>query len=101
MGTSKRYAAHFDRLMDGRVLESVMRDGQPTTLTPPELELDTLPLTRTPVPEPVRAWVRYGDTAVKVDGRAVAWTPRAVAVEWDAPSGVHRAWLWASAVERG
>jgi len=101
LGTSKRYAAHYDRLMDGRVLESVMRDRQPMSLTPPELELDILPLTRTPQPESVRAWVRYGDTAVRIEGRAVAWTPRAVAVEWDAPGGVHRAWLWASAVERG
>jgi len=100
VGTSKRYAAHYDRMMNDRILENAMRGHEPTSLTPPELELDVLPLTRTPQPEVVRAWVRYGATAVKIEGRAVAWTPRAVAVEWDAPGGVHRAWLWASAVER-
>ena len=48
----------------------------------------------------VRAWVRYPATADQVSGLALAWTPRAVYVEWEA-SGTHRAWVWASAVERG
>jgi hypothetical protein len=43
--------------------------------------------------------VRYPATADQVHGNAVAWTPRAVYVEWEA-SGTHRAWVWASAVER-
>jgi len=50
---------------------------------------------------PVTAWARYGngETAVRVEGQAVAWTARAVAVEWKTPAGaVHRAWVSASAV---
>jgi hypothetical protein len=100
LGTSKRYAAHYDKRMDEKILERVMAEQQPTSLTNRELELDIQPLTRTPVPEPVLAWVRYGDTAIKVDAQLVAWTPRAVAVRWDTPGGEHKAWLWSSAVER-
>jgi hypothetical protein len=100
VGTSKRYAAHYDKRMDEKILERVMAEQQPSSLTKIELELDTQPLTRTPTPEAVRAWVRYGETAIKVDARLVAWTPRAVAVRWDTPGGEHKAWLWSSAVER-
>lgn len=87
MGTSKRHAAHYDQRMDDKILEGVMAEQKPTSLTPDELELDRHPLTRTPKPESVRAWVRYGNAAVKVDAR------------WDTPGGEHRAWLWSSAVE--
>lgn len=85
--------------MAEHVNEVVMRDKSPLSLTNVELELDTFPLTRTPKPLAVKVWVRYGDVAIKVDARAVAWTSRAVAVEWDTASGPHRAWVWASAVE--
>lgn len=86
--------------MNNRILEVLMRDHKPVCLTDDELELHVEPLTRTPVPRPVRAWVRYGDVAVKVDGEAVAWTSRAVAVRWTTPGGEqHRTWLWSSAVE--
>jgi len=78
-----------------------MSAGQPHSLTDDELELRRHPLTRTPQPERVTAWVRYGDTAVQVSAHAVAWTPRAIAIKWESPGGIeHRAWVWASAVER-
>ena len=78
----------------------IMRSGAPLSLTDAELELDVQPITRTPQPVACRAWVRYPEGPVKVDARAVAWTPRAVAMEWDAPgSTTHRAWVWASAVQ--
>ena len=100
MGTSKRYAEQVDRRMGERADEAATRGISPTSLTDAELELDSLPLTKTPKPHEVRAWVRYGAVAVKVSARAVAWTPRAVAIEWKRPSGeVQRAWVWASAVE--
>ena len=96
MGTNRRYADAVDRRMDAAI---IMRSGSPQSLTDAELELHSEPLTRTPNAIACRAWVRYPDGPVKVDGRAVAWTPRAVAVEWDAPGPTtHRAWVWASAV---
>ena len=87
--------------MDARVVKKVMRSGQPQSLVDGELQLDELALPGTPRPEPVRAWVRYRSTPLQVDALAVAWTSRAVAIEWQGPDGAdHRAWVWASAVER-
>ena len=100
VGTSKRYAESIDRKMDQRILERHMAEHEPLSLTDDELELKTEPLTRAPVPRPVRAWVRYGTLAVKVDAEVVAWTERAVAIRWKRPDGhPQRAWVWASAVE--
>ena len=102
MGTSKRYADSIDRRMGVQVDLSIMRGGDPESLTAKELELTTEPITRTPQPMPVTAWVRYKGIGIRVQGRAVAWTSKAVAVEWDGPDQEkHRAWVWASAVERG
>lgn len=78
-----------------------MRSGQPLSLQEIELQLDLLPITKTPKPEAVLAWVRYPSAALQVEALAVAWTPRAVAIRWAGPDGDdHRAWVWASAVER-
>jgi hypothetical protein len=99
VGTSKRYAARIDARMSEKIDQVVMRDSTPETLTELELQLSVEPLTRTPNPMPVYAWVRYGATGMRVKARAVAWTAKAVAVEWQAPNGLHRAWVWSSAVE--
>lgn len=100
MGSNRRYAADVDRRMDARVAERIMRSGAPLSLTAAELELDEQPLTRTPRPHAVTAWVRYPEAPLKVEALAVAWTPRAVAIKWRGPDAEHRAWVWASAVER-
>ncbi len=85
--------------MNARIVESVIAGHAVHSLTNDELELESQPLTKTPVPKPVRAWVRFGPVAVKVDAEAVAWTERAVAIRWTMASGTeHRAWVWASAV---
>jgi hypothetical protein len=69
---------------------------RPISLTRPER--GDQPVTVPTEPRPVRAWVRYPAIAAQVHGRALAWTPRAVYVEWE-DDGTHRAWVWASAVE--
>jgi hypothetical protein len=69
---------------------------RPYSLTPPEL--GGLPATIAGDPKHVLAWVRYPAIANQVRGLALAWTPRAVYVEWE-DRGTHRAWVWASAVE--
>ena len=49
----------------------------------------------------MEAWVRFPKHPIKVQGRAVARTRRAVWVEFTMRSGAtHRAWVWASAVKR-
>lgn len=99
MGTNRRYADAIDRRMDDRVLQVLMRDSQPATLSPAELELDDEPLTKPPRAREVTAWVRYGDVPIRVDAEVVAWTSRAAAIRWRTPSGeTHKAWVWASAV---
>lgn len=70
---------------------------RPFSLTP--AELGGLPATLAGEPTFVRAWVRYPAIAAHVHGLALAWTPRAVYVEWE-DAGTHRAWVWAPAVER-
>ena len=70
---------------------------RPYSLTP--AELGGLPAATAGEPTHVLAWVRYPATADHVRGLALAWTPRAVYVEWE-DRGTHRAWVWASAVER-
>jgi hypothetical protein len=98
VGTNKRYADSIDRRMGVQVSESIMRGAQPGTLSPAELQLETKPLTRTPVARPVKAWVRYGAVPLLIDAEAVAWAEHAVAFRWPSPDGEHRAWVWASAV---
>lgn len=83
--------------MNERIVTSL---GEPETLTPEELELDTLPLTRVPVPQLVRAWVRYDGTPVRIDAEMTAWTPKACAIRWTTPAGKQdRCWVWANAVQ--
>lgn len=99
MGSNKRYADHYDRLMDTRVLERVAATGgQLQSLTDAELELDREPVTIAPQPRPVRAWVRFGSTAVRVDAEACRWTERAVGIRFSVGDRELRAWVWSSAV---
>lgn len=79
--------------MGEKILERVMAESAPTSLSDEELELDVQPLTKPPRVMPVTAWVRYGngETAVRVEGQALAWMRRAVTEEWQTPEGeVHR-----------
>ena len=100
MGTAKRYADAVDRRMNDGIMLRVMQSGPPQSLTAKELALEAMPLTRAPVPPPVRAWVRYPEGPLQIEGEAVAWTAVAVAVRWRAGDFVHKAWVWSSAVDR-
>lgn len=95
MGSTRNTPASVDRGID----RMMMRDHPPQTLTPAELDLEHEPLTKPPQPLPCSAWVRYGSDVIRIDGTAVAWTSKAVAVKWTTPDGAEqRAWLWAPAV---
>ena len=83
MGSSKRYAHHYDRLMDNRTLERIAADGPLQTLTPKELRADSLPVTRDPLPKACKAWVRFGPHAVRVDAMVVVWND--LESSWDCP----------------
>ena len=74
------------------------RDFVPRPFSLTAGELGDLPVTMAKAPTPVLAWVRYPAIATRVQGVALAWTQRAVYIEWE-DRGTHRAWVWASAVE--
>jgi hypothetical protein len=84
--------------MGARVNQSIMRGTEPESLSSVELGLESEPLTRTPIPRPVKAWVRYGKIPIQVDAVVTAWTTRAVAIKWESPDGEHKAWVWSNAV---
>ena len=98
MGTNKRYADAIDHARGLKIDESIMRDAKPVNLKTRELELDKYAIVIPPKPVIVRAWVRYGENALQVDAEAVRWTERVVALQWEAPGGTHKAWVWSSAV---
>jgi len=100
MGSNKRYAEHYDRLMDARILQVIARDKEPETLTDAEVDRAHNDFTVPPRARPCRAWVRYGGQPILVDAEVCAWTPRAAAIRWRvSDERVDRAWVWASAVE--
>lgn len=93
-----RYADAIDR----RSLEQMYRRamvGEPTSLTESEVALHEEPLTTYPKPEKVRAWVRYGREAIRVNAYVLASTRWAARIRWQEPGGkVQEAWVWSSAV---
>ncbi|GHD50833.1 hypothetical protein D9V29_11660 [Mycetocola manganoxydans] len=100
MGTNKRYAVQYDKLMKRRVTEVLIKP-KPVSLSAAEIDAEHDPVIAAQKPIPVRAWARYPETPARVEGRAIAWTTRAVQIEWEDSGGVtQRAWVWASAVDK-
>ncbi|TPW78058.1 hypothetical protein FJ657_05375 [Schumannella soli] len=98
MGTNRRYAHHYDRLMDQRILEGIARDGELQGLTNEEIGIGKYPLTRDPNPSDVKAWVRFGSVPIVVDAQVVAWTPAAMAIRFTVAGVEYKTWVWAGAV---
>jgi hypothetical protein len=86
--------------MNDSIILRIMHSGPPQSLSPEELALETMPVTRAPVSPAIRAWVRYPDGPLQVEGEAVAWSASALAIRWPVGDVVHKAWVWSSPVER-
>jgi hypothetical protein len=100
MGSNRRYAEHYDKLMERRITEVLIRP-KPVTLTDAELDTNNDPVVTPEEPMSVRACARYSETSARIEGRAIAWTSRAVHIEWtDAQGAAQRAWVWSSAVDK-
>lgn len=100
MGTSKRLAEHYDLRAEERQLERYAKSAGPLqTLTPRELALDTSPLTIYPKPERVKAWVRFGPQAARVDALLVRSTDSAAGIEFEIGAKTYKCWVWGNAVE--
>lgn len=88
---------------EGETFEQIEPGGdgspQPISLSLEERGGTGAPVTTASAPISVLAWVRYPQVSTHVTGHALAWTNRAVYIEWE-NRGVHRIWVWASAVTR-
>lgn len=94
MRTNRRYGSD---LTDVAINEALVRP-QPISLSKQEVGDE---ITHAPTDVHVNAWVRFPETPIRVDARAVAWTKRTVCVEFTMCDGsTRRAWVWVSAVER-
>jgi hypothetical protein len=72
---------------------------QPVSLTAEEI--GNTDVTTAAEPIPVSAWVRFPESPIRVQARAIEWTDRAVHVEFSLRDGsTRRVWIWASAVSR-
>lgn len=81
----------------GEVLEAAKR-GPLQSLTEREMDVREQPMTIYPRPKRVRAWVRFGPEAVRVDAKLVRSTPLAAGVEFRAGDQLFRCWVWGNAV---
>ena len=51
-----------------------------------------------PTPDPVLAWLTFPDRMLEVEAHVIAWTDRAVLVEWGFSQAAESAWVWRDAV---
>lgn len=89
-------------MTDEKLIEHfVATKGPLQSLTPAEVELETLPLTIYPdaVRPRVKAWVRFGAQPVRVDAVIARANERAVGIEFTVSGKTYRCWVWASAVQ--
>lgn len=76
-------------------------DAKPLCLSDAELGKPYSRVVSAREPLQVVAWVRFPLESVRVMALALAWTTRAVFIEFQAWHGrTLRTWVWASAVER-
>ena len=101
-----RWARIDDTLMlshwriDDRIMQGVATNGALQSLTAAELRLDVQPLSIDPRPRrKVRAWVRFGDSPIRVDAIASRRTPDAVGVRFSVEGTDYRCWVWIGAIE--
>src|SRR4051794_20635064 len=71
---------YYDRLRDDKILASLAANGGLQSLSDRELELERELLTVDRDPKPVKAWVRFYSTPLRVDAWAIRWTSKAVEV---------------------
>jgi hypothetical protein len=53
-----------------------------------------------PSPDPVIVWLQFPNRALEVGAHVIAWTDRAVLVEWGYGQASESAWVWRDAVSR-
>lgn len=91
MGSSKRLAAYYDMRSQHQEILRAACAGPLQSLTDRERALREQPLTIYPQPyRRVRAWVRFGPRAIRVDAKLARATPHAAGIEFRAEEQVFR-----------
>lgn len=99
VGTSERFAAHYDRMAQEREIATLAAKAPLQSLTRRELQRDDAPVTISPKPQRVHAWVRAGYEPLRIVAVAEQWTQWAVGVRFTAREVEYKCWVWASAVD--
>lgn len=91
-------SAYRDMQSQARSVLEAAKHGPLQSLTPRELDEREQPMTVYPRPKRVRAWVRFGPEAVRVDAKLMRSTPLAAGIEFRAEDQTFRCWVWGNAV---
>ncbi|WP_336624974.1 MULTISPECIES: hypothetical protein [unclassified Microbacterium] len=95
MGSNKRYGSDVSE----EAINELLLRPCPISLSAAEIGADPTTTPHAPAPVPVTAWVRFPEAAVRVKAHAIAWTDRAVEVEFTLRDGRSlRSWVWRGAV---
>lgn len=99
MGTpGATLSAYRDKQSQARSILEAAKRGPLQSLTDRELDVREQPLTIHPRPKSVRAWVRFGPEAIRVDARLVRSSPLAAGIEFRAGDRTFRCWVWGNAI---
>jgi hypothetical protein len=81
-------------------IREAAKHGPLQSLTERELEVREQPVTIYPwnAQRRVKAWVRFGPEAIRVDARIVRSTPLAAGIEFRCDDEKLRCWVWGNAV---
>ena len=97
MGTNRRYGSD----VTAAAVNHVATRPLPISLSDLERRTSGEGVVTPDEPAKVLAWVRYPETAVQVEGEAIAFNERVVLVRFTTFDGaVHQAWVWRSAVTK-
>ncbi|VXB03895.1 conserved hypothetical protein [Plantibacter sp. T3] len=97
MGGNRRYGSDVSR----EAVNAAVTRPRPVSLTEQERQASGAGVELPERPEKVLAWVRYPESAVQVEGEAVAFNERAVLVRFPIlGGGFQEAWVWRSAVTK-
>lgn len=94
-------SAYRDMQSQSRSILEAAKHGPLQSLSDRELALRDHPLTIYPhtLQRRVRAWVRFGPEAIRVDAKIVRSTPLAAGIEFRAEEQTFRCWVWGNAVQ--
>lgn len=89
--------------MQERSVTAASKRGPLQSLTERELDLNDQPMTIYPyrLQRRVKAWVRFGPEAIRVDAKLVRTTPLAAGIEFQGENQKFQCWVWGNAVTIG